>query len=203
MTTDDIHHWLARDIAAAVRGRSLSATDVAQAMCARIARLEPQINAFASFDAAVPLAAAKDVDRRLAAGEDLPLAGVPFTVKDNLWLGGRPATFGSRVFADFVAPRDAWCVARLRQLGAVPLGVTNCSEFACKGNTDTPLHGETRNPQTHDSSPCKGDPQRLGKRGLGRLSGSDICLGCDLHSEEPGKSREKASDHKTNNNQQT
>ena len=146
MTTDDIHHWLARDIAAAVRGRSLSATDVAQAMCARIARLEPQINAFASFDAAVPLAAAKDVDRRLAAGEDLPLAGVPFTVKDNLWLGGRPATFGSRVFADFVAPRDAWCVARLRQLGAVPLGVTNCSEFACKGNTDTPLHGETRNP---------------------------------------------------------
>jgi aspartyl-tRNA(Asn)/glutamyl-tRNA(Gln) amidotransferase subunit A len=37
-------------------------------------------------------------------------------------------------------------VARLRALGAVPLGITNCSEFACKGITATPLHGETRNP---------------------------------------------------------
>jgi aspartyl-tRNA(Asn)/glutamyl-tRNA(Gln) amidotransferase subunit A len=146
LTPQDIHHWLARDIAAAVQGRSLSASDVAQALCDRVAGLEPQLNAFASFDAAVPLAAAAEVDRRIAAGETLPLAGVPFTVKDNLWLGGRPASFGSRVFADFVAPRDSWCVARLRELGAVPLGVTNCSEFACKGNTDSPLHGETRNP---------------------------------------------------------
>ncbi|MDB5848619.1 MAG: hypothetical protein JWP29_2371 [Rhodoferax sp.] len=143
---NELHRWTARQLAAQVNAKTLSATAVAQAMCERIARLEPLLNAFADFDPAVPLAAARDVDARLAAGEQLPLAGVPFTVKDNLWLGGRPATFGSRVFADFVAPRDSWCVARLRALGAVPLGVTNCSEFACKGNTATPLHGETRNP---------------------------------------------------------
>jgi aspartyl-tRNA(Asn)/glutamyl-tRNA(Gln) amidotransferase subunit A len=119
---------------------------VAQLISDRVARLNPQLNAFADFDAGVPLAAARQVDSRLAAGESLPLAGVPFTVKDNLWLAGRPATFGSRLFADFIAPRDSWCVARLRALGAVPLGVTNCSEFACKGITATPLHGETRNP---------------------------------------------------------
>ena len=115
-------------------------------MVARVARLEPLLNAFADFDPDVPLAIARAVDRRLAEGETLPLAGVPFTVKDNLWLAGRPATFGSRLFSDFVAPRDSWCVARLRALGAVPLGVTNCSEFACKGTTVTPLHGATRNP---------------------------------------------------------
>lgn len=142
----DIHRLSARALAAHVQSRQLSAQEVAQTLCERVTRLEPQLNAFADFDAAVPLAAAREVDRRLEAGELLPLAGVPFTLKDNLWLQGRPATFGSRVFADFVAPRDSWCVARLRALGAVPLGVTNCSEFACKGNTETPLHGETRNP---------------------------------------------------------
>lgn len=142
----EIHQQSARVLAAQVQARNVSAVEVAQAMCARVARLEPQLNAFADFDPALPLAAAAEVDRRLAAGEDLPLAGVPFTVKDNLWLGGRPASFGSRLFADFVAPRDSWCVARLRALGAVPLGMTNCSEFACKGITATPLHGQTRNP---------------------------------------------------------
>jgi aspartyl-tRNA(Asn)/glutamyl-tRNA(Gln) amidotransferase subunit A len=141
-----LHHDSARALAQRVQSRACSATEVALAMIERVVRLEPLLNAFADFDATVPLAAARDVDLRLAAGEHLPLAGVPFTVKDNLWLGGRPATFGSRLFADFVAPRDSWCVARLRALGAVPLGVTNCSEFACKGITATPLHGETRNP---------------------------------------------------------
>ncbi len=142
----DIHRWSARHLASQVRAGVVSASGVAQAMCERIVQMEPLLNAFADFDASVPLAAAREVDARIAAGEQLPLAGVPFTVKDNLWLGGRPATFGSRVFANFVAPRDSWCVARLRELGAVPLGVTNCSEFACKGITATPLHGETANP---------------------------------------------------------
>jgi aspartyl-tRNA(Asn)/glutamyl-tRNA(Gln) amidotransferase subunit A len=141
-----LHRQAARTLAAQGQGRRLSAREVAQAACERVQRLEPLLNAFADFDADVPLAAARAVDARLASGEHLPLAGVPFTVKDNLWLGGRAATFGSRLFADFIAPRDSWCVARLKALGAVPLGVTNCSEFACKGITDTPLHGATRNP---------------------------------------------------------
>ena len=142
----ELHRASARAVAQRVQARDISALEVAQAMCERVARLEPQLNAFADFDPDVPLAAARTVDQRLAAGESLPLAGVPFSVKDNLWLGGRPATFGSHLFVDFVAPRDSWCVARLRALGAVPLGVTNCSEFACKGVTSTPLHGHTRNP---------------------------------------------------------
>ncbi len=142
----ELHRASARALAQRVNACEHSALEVAQAICERVARLEPQLNAFADFDPDVPLAAARTVDQRLAAGESLPLAGVPFTVKDNLWLGGRPATFGSHLFADFVAPRDSWCVARLRALGAVPLGVTNCSEFACKGVTSTPLHGHTRNP---------------------------------------------------------
>ncbi|CAN5385667.1 amidase [soil metagenome] len=144
--SNDIHHPHVAELAAMVQSRQLSAHEVARHACARIERLNPELNAFANFDPDVPLQAAREVDRRLATGANLPLAGVTFTVKDNLWLGGRPATFGSKVFEHFTAPRDSWAVARMRALGAVPLGVTTCSEFACKGNTETPLYGETRNP---------------------------------------------------------
>lgn len=150
---EPLHRASARAVARAVQARELSALEVAQAMVERTARVNPRLNAFADFAPELPIAAARDVDRRLAAGESLPLAGVPFTVKDNLWLAGRPATFGSRLYADFVAPRDSWCVARLRALGGVPLGVTNCSEFACKGITTTPLHGATRNPWDLERTP--------------------------------------------------
>jgi len=172
MTTPALHQRSALSIACAVTGGELSASAVARAMAARVARCEPALNAFADFDPEVPLAIAREVDARLAAGENLPLAGVPFTVKDNLWLGGRPATFGSRVFADFVAPRDSWSVARLRALGAVPLGVTNCSEFACKGNTSTPLHGETRNPWNLQRTPggSSGGAAAAVAAGLGPLA---------------------------------
>ncbi|MFX5839482.1 amidase family protein, partial [Acinetobacter baumannii] len=71
------------------------------------------------------LAEAGEVDRRLAAGEDLPLAGVPVAVKDTIWVAGRRVTQGSRLFADFHAPADAIAVERLRRAGAVIVGMAN------------------------------------------------------------------------------
>lgn len=149
----EYQQWSAREIAQRVGRGEVAADAIARHFCARIARLEPALNAFADFDADFVLAQARAVDARRAAGESLPFAGVPFTVKDNLWLGGRPATFGSRLHAGETAPRDSWAVARLRALGAIALGVTNCSEFACKGVTETPLHGVTRNPWDTDRTP--------------------------------------------------
>jgi aspartyl-tRNA(Asn)/glutamyl-tRNA(Gln) amidotransferase subunit A len=133
-------------VAAQVGEGTISALEVADAICGRIERLNPRFNAIVAYDRDQVLAAAREVDSRLAQGAHLPLAGVPFSVKDNLWLAGHRATFGSHLFADFVAPRDSWSVARLRELGAVPLGVSACSEFACKGITNTLLHGRTLNP---------------------------------------------------------
>lgn len=145
-STPAIHQMSARAIAAQVRDRQLSAAEVAQAMCERIERFNPRFNAFVAHEREKVMAAANAVDERVARGEHLPLAGVPFSVKDNLWLGDHPATFGSHLFAGHIAPRDSWSVARLREQGAVPLGVTACSEFACKGITNTLLHGRTLNP---------------------------------------------------------
>lgn len=143
----------AREVARRVAAREWRAVDVAREHVERVRRLGPALNAIVQFDAAQVLREAADVDRRLDAGERLPMAGVPFTAKDNLWVGGRRVSQGSRLFDDFVAPRDAWAVARLRERGAVLLGITNCSEFACKGVTDNPLYGATRHPADPSLTP--------------------------------------------------
>ncbi len=138
--------WTARQTATAVHARQVSAREVAQAALARLHAVNPSLNAVITHDDAWTLAQADAVDQRLASGEALPLAGVPFTVKDNLWVQGHRITQGSKLFADFVAPADAWAVARMKALGAVVIGITNCSEFACKGVSNNLLHGQTRSP---------------------------------------------------------
>lgn len=141
-------------IAAAVRAGETRAVDAAEAALARIAALNPALNAFAHLDPARTLAEAAAVDARIAAGEtDLPLAGVPVAIKDNIWAAGWPATQGSRLFDGFMPPEDARAVALLRGAGAVVVGMATCSEFACKGLTNTPLHGITRNPADPDLTP--------------------------------------------------
>ena len=138
--------WSARATAAAVAGRSVSAREVAAAALARLHAVNPALNAVITHDDAWTLAQGEAVDARLARGEPLPLAGVPITVKDNIWVQGQRVSQGSKLYADFVAPADAWTVARLKALGAVILGITNCSEFACRGVTNNLLHGITRSP---------------------------------------------------------
>ena len=75
------------------------------------------------------IAQARAVDARLAAGESLPLAGVPFAVKDNLDVAGMPTTAACPDFA-YPAARSAIAVQRLQQAGAVLLGKTNLDQFA-------------------------------------------------------------------------
>lgn len=138
----------ALDVAALVRSRQVSAREVAQTMLAHIERCNPLLNALIHVDPQHVLAEADAVDRRWM-GDSAPpgaLPGATFSVKDNLWVQGRPASQGSRLFADFIAPASAVAVERLQGAWGVALGGSNCSEFACKGNTTNLLHGPTRNP---------------------------------------------------------
>jgi aspartyl-tRNA(Asn)/glutamyl-tRNA(Gln) amidotransferase subunit A len=156
MSSDDLYALSAADIAQGVQRRRFSASAVLDSVIARVQALNPALNAIIGFDPEAARAEARAIDRHLQANADadrLPLAGVPITVKDNIWVAGRRITQGSRLFADFIAPRDAWAVARARALGAVVLGITNCSEFACKGVTENLLHGVTRSPWDRTLTP--------------------------------------------------
>lgn len=113
----------------------------------RNAQVHPVLNAMVGVDAAGALDAARASAARHALGQSRgPLDGIPFTVKDNLFVRGVRATWGSRLYADFVPDDDDLAVARLRAAGAVFLGKTNTPELALAGVTDNLLFGATRNP---------------------------------------------------------
>jgi aspartyl-tRNA(Asn)/glutamyl-tRNA(Gln) amidotransferase subunit A len=141
-----LHALTATEIATGVARRERSAVEVFDAIADRIERYNPALNAVIAFDRAGGRREAERADELVRQGTRLPLAGVPFTVKDTLWVAGKRATQGSNLFKDFVAPRDSWCVQRLRERGAVFAGITNSSEFACKGITNNLAHGSTHSP---------------------------------------------------------
>ncbi|MEO5711678.1 MAG: amidase [Nocardioidaceae bacterium] len=138
-------------MAAAVRsGETTSEQFVVEALD-RIDRHDGEVNAFTVVLREQALAAARAVD---AAGPShLPLAGVPVSVKDHIWLADQPATNGSVALRDFVPNESAVPVERLLAAGAVVIGKTNNPEFCYRGYTDNEVWGLTRNPWALDRTP--------------------------------------------------
>jgi len=136
----------AQELAAAVRQGRTSAVAVAQDTLARIERydaVQPQVW-ISRFNPDQILAAARAVDERLAAGEDLPLAGVPFAVKDNIDVAGLDTTCACPAFA-YGPERSATVIDRLIAAGAVCVGKTNLDQFATGLNGSRTPYGAPRN----------------------------------------------------------
>jgi aspartyl-tRNA(Asn)/glutamyl-tRNA(Gln) amidotransferase subunit A len=143
-------------IARAVRAGDTSAAAVARAALADIVNGESgphRLNAFISFAWEHTLAAARAVDAAVAAGAELPLAGVPVAVKDNICTLDLPTTCGSRLLAGYTSPYEATVVQRLRAAGAVVAGKTNLDEFAMGSSTESSAFGPTRHPRDPDRVP--------------------------------------------------
>lgn len=138
----------ARDLAAAIRSRAVSAREVMAAHLARIARLNPALNAIvARLDDERCLALADAADARQARGEPLgPLHGLPVAFKDLEDAIGFPTSSGSRIFVNRYPATDSAVVGRLRAAGVIPIGKTNVPEFGMGSHTYNQVYGTTRNP---------------------------------------------------------
>jgi aspartyl-tRNA(Asn)/glutamyl-tRNA(Gln) amidotransferase subunit A len=130
-----------------------SAEEVSRETLAGIARLDGELSCFLSVDEARTIARAREVDARVAAGDSLPLAGVPVAVKDNIAVAGRPATCASRILEGFVPGYDATVVTRLQAAGAVVVGKTNMDEFAMGSSNENSAYGPVRNPWDRERVP--------------------------------------------------
>ncbi|MFD5160909.1 amidase [Streptomyces hawaiiensis] len=134
----------AAEISAAVRDKRVTPREVVAEHLARIERLDARVGAFRAVRAEAALAEADEVAARGDFAE-LPLAGVPVAVKDNLAVRGESRRIGSAATPDTPATRDHVTVARLRAAGAVVVGLTNVPELCVFGTTDGVL-GIARNP---------------------------------------------------------
>src|SRR5437588_8051890 len=139
----------AAQIARSVRAGDRRARDVVEQHLAVVEAREGEIHAFNHVMADSARAAADEIDRRVAAGEDPgPLAGVPVALKDNLCTRGVPTTCSSRILEGWRPPYDATAVLRVVAAGGIPIGKTNLDEFAMGSSTENSAFGVTRNP--HD-----------------------------------------------------
>jgi len=140
-------------VARRVGAGEVSATETTREMLARIEAYDGDVGAYLTPTPALALAHAARVDARLAAGESLPLAGVPVAVKDNLCLTGTRTTCASKILADWHAPYTATAVARVLDAGGIPLGKTNLDEFAMGSSCENSALGRTRNPWDRERVP--------------------------------------------------
>lgn len=135
------------EIADAVRAGRRSAVETVAAHLARASEQNPGLNALTVVFDDRARAEAERIDRVVADGGDPgPLAGVPFSVKENIDLTWSPTTQGWRAAADAVPSTDAAIVRRARAAGAIPVGRGNMPDVGMRWDTDNDLFGRTANP---------------------------------------------------------
>jgi len=130
----------------ALAAKEISSAELTQLYLDRIAKHNPEINAFITVDPERSLAQAKAADELRAAGQAGPLTGIPLAQKDIFCSKGWLTTCGSKMLGNFVSPYDATVIERFNAAGAVTLGKTNMDEFAMGSSNETSFFGAVKNP---------------------------------------------------------
>ena len=136
-----------------LKRKKFSALELTKACLKRIKNIDPKINAFVTVIEDKALANAKKADGLPTNGQDLPLLGIPISIKDNFCTQGIRTTASSRVLGDFIPPYDATVVRKLKDAGMVLLGKTNMDAWAHGSSTETSDYGITKNPWNTDFLP--------------------------------------------------
>ena len=150
---DALIRMTARQAVAALKKREVTPAELIDAAAARIAEVEPQINALPTLclDRARALAA------KLVPPDPAPpgyLYGLPIATKDLVDVAGVRSTQGSRVFADHVPAKSGWSVERLEGNGALVIAKSNTPEFGAGSQTFNDVFGTTTNPWNTATTPA-------------------------------------------------
>jgi amidase len=135
-----------------VRAQEVSPRELVELHLDRIARLDPQLNAFRVVYAERALTEADQAQARLRGGDERPLLGVPVAIKDNVDVAGDVTTHGTNAFGA-PAREDSEVVRRVRAAGAIVVGRTKVPPLCAISCTESPTWGVTRNPWDLNRTP--------------------------------------------------
>ena len=137
-----------KEMQTGLQTRQFSSRELVEAALGRIHQLEPSLHAFLylATESALQQADEADEQRTMENEQPMPLAGIPFAIKDVLTVEGMPATAGSNIIKGFMPPYTATAVKKLQQAGAIVIGKTNTDEFAMGSSTENSAYGVTHNP---------------------------------------------------------
>jgi Asp-tRNA(Asn)/Glu-tRNA(Gln) amidotransferase A subunit family amidase len=143
----DLNFLSAVAMAEQIRQHKISPVELVEAHLTQIKNLNPKLNAFVQVDADRARQAAQTAVSALMQQKPLgPLHGVPISIKSSISVAGLRCEAGTRLRAGLIAEKDAPLVTRLKNAGAIILGVTNTPEFLMAWETDNLLYGRTNSP---------------------------------------------------------
>jgi amidase len=168
----------ATELVKLIRTKELSSTEVTVAFLNRIHEVNPQINAVVQLDADSALNAARSADKKtLNHNNDLGLLhGLPITIKDLIDIKGFHCSYGSKLYDNYQVEREATCISKLRDAGAIIMGLTNTPELASAYESDNLIYGATNNP--YDAALSSGGSSG-GESAILAAGGSPFGLGSD------------------------
>ena len=193
---DDLWRLPAKDLAALIASKKVSAKEAATSALGRLDAVNPKINAVIDHRPEEVLKEAASVDAAIARGENVgALAGVPVTVKVNIDQEGFATTNGLKLQRDAIAKSNSPVIDNLRKAGAVILGRTNCPAFSYRWFTTNLVHGDTKNPRDPGITPggSSGGAAAAVAAGIGHIAhGTDIAgsirypaYACGVHGLRP------------------
>lgn len=142
------------EAAQGLRTGSFSSVDLTRSCLEAVDQKDDGLGSFLKVFREESVAQAEEVDRLLAAGQDLPpLAGIPLAIKDSIMIREQRCTAASRILENHVAAYDATVIEKLRQQMAVFIGKTNLDEFSMGASTENSAFQITRNPHDPDRVP--------------------------------------------------
>ena len=145
--TSDLDFASALDVAARIKAKQVSSTELTQRMLARIDRYNQKLNAFTYQMRDQALAQARRADAALSRGDQVgPFHGVPICVKESFGVKGEPDTWGIVALKGSKAPANSAAVERLLDSGAVLLGGTNVPLDLMDWQSFNDIYGTTNNP---------------------------------------------------------
>lgn len=130
----------------ALKNKKYSSVELTESFYRRIDSVEGKVKAYLLLTKENALQQAREADRRIAAGDNAPLLGIPLAVKDNICTAETRTSCASQILDNFISPYDATVVKRLKEAGAVILGKTNMDEFAMGSSTENSHFHPTANP---------------------------------------------------------